>query len=226
MPKTEAARSRRSRLRRPERRSADAAPDRACGLASRSGGGHPHRWHGCRVKQKLAVHGLVLDTQGRPAADAPVKFNARARITTSTRKRVVGGFYCYGDRGGCRDLGTVRETRGRRAGRARCDAPLDQAGQGGAGGDRARQGRGAARRRLPRQRVTRQGELRLGGENHDRIDVPSPRRSRVRRLGDTAVFQVRMRQPPRDGARVGGALRACSRPGGRTLMARDPTARA
>jgi hypothetical protein len=50
------------------------------------------------VSQKLAVYGVVLDTQGKPVADTPVQVKASARITTSARKRVVGGFYRYDNR--------------------------------------------------------------------------------------------------------------------------------
>lgn len=141
------------------------------------------------VKRKLAVHGVVLDIQGKPVADAPVKINARARITTSARKRVVGGFYRYDNRSESRDLGTVCETRTDAQGRARCDISLDQAGQVELVAS-ARDKDGRTAQAAATVWVTRQGELWFGGENHDRIDLLPEKKSYA--PADTAVFQVRM----------------------------------
>lgn len=141
------------------------------------------------VKQKLAVHGVVLDTNGKPVADAPVKVSARARITTSARKRVVGGFYRYDNRSETRDLGTVCETRTDAQGRARCEVALDQPGQVELVAS-ARDKDGRTAQAASTVWVTRQGELWFGGENHDRIDLLPEKKSYA--PGDTAVFQVRM----------------------------------
>ncbi|KAI3598391.1 Large extracellular alpha-helical protein [Cupriavidus necator H850] len=141
------------------------------------------------VKQKLAVHGVVLDVNGNPVADAPVKINARARITTSARKRVVGGFYRYDNRSETRDLGTVCETRTDAQGRARCDVALEQAGQIELVAS-ARDKDGRTAQAASTVWVTRQGELWFGGENHDRIDLLPEKKSYA--PGETAVFQVRM----------------------------------
>ncbi|MEM5431925.1 alpha-2-macroglobulin family protein [Cupriavidus oxalaticus] len=141
------------------------------------------------VKQKLAVHGVVLDLNGKPVADAPVKLNARARITTSARKRVVGGFYRYDNRTETRDLGTVCETRTDAQGRARCEVALEQAGQVELVAS-ARDKEGRTAQAASTVWVTRQGELWFGGENHDRIDLLPEKKSYA--PGDTAVFQVRM----------------------------------
>ncbi len=141
------------------------------------------------VRQKLAVHGVVLDVNGKPVADAPVKINARARITTSARKRVVGGFYRYDNRSETRDLGTVCETRTDAQGRARCDVALEQAGQIELVAS-ARDKDGRTAQAASTVWVTRQGELWFGGENHDRIDLLPEKKSYA--PGDTAVFQVRM----------------------------------
>ncbi|WP_349608346.1 MG2 domain-containing protein [Cupriavidus sp. DF5525] len=141
------------------------------------------------IKQKLAVHGVVLDVNGKPVADAPVKVSARARITTSARKRVVGGFYRYDNRRETRDLGTVCETRTDAQGRARCEVALDQAGQVELVAS-ARDKDGRTAQAASTVWVTRQGELWFGGENHDRIDLLPEKKSYA--PGDTAVFQVRM----------------------------------
>lgn len=141
------------------------------------------------VKQKLAVHGVVLDIHGKPVANAPVKISARARITTSARKRVVGGFYRYDNRSETRDLGTVCETRTDAQGRARCEVALDQAGQVELVAS-ARDKDGRTSQAASTVWVTRQGELWFGGENHDRIDLLPEKKAYA--PGDTAVFQVRM----------------------------------
>ncbi|MFS8973079.1 MG2 domain-containing protein [Cupriavidus necator] len=141
------------------------------------------------VKQKLAVHGVVLDIHGKPVANAPVKISARARITTSARKRVVGGFYRYDNRSETRDLGTVCETRTDAQGRARCEVALDQAGQVELVAS-ARDKDGRTAQAASTVWVTRQGELWFGGENHDRIDLLPEKKAYA--PGDTAVFQVRM----------------------------------
>lgn len=141
------------------------------------------------VSQKLAVYGAVLDTQGKPVADTPVQIKARARITTSSRKRVVGGFYRYDNRSETKDLGVVCETRTDAHGRARCDVALDQAGEVELVAN-ARDGDGRVAQAATTVWVTRQGELWFGGENHDRMDVLPEKKSYA--PGDTAVFQVRM----------------------------------
>lgn len=141
------------------------------------------------VGQKLAVQGVVLDTQGRPVADAPIQIKARARITTSARKRVVGGFYRYDNRTEGKDLGVVCESRTDAQGRARCEVSLAQAGQVELVAN-ARDADGRVSQAATTVWVTRQGELWFGGENHDRMDVLPEKKAYA--PGDTAVFQVRM----------------------------------
>jgi len=145
--------------------------------------------HWVSVKQSAAVQGVVLDTQGKPVADAPVSVAARLRLTTSSRKRVVGGFYRYDNRSESRDLGTLCEARTDAQGRFRCDAKLAQAGQvelvASARDKDSRVAQAAAS-----LWVTREGELWFGGGNNDRIDVLPEQKEYA--PGDTAVFQVRM----------------------------------
>ena len=50
-------------------------------------------WAG--VQDSLAVKVVVLDTDLRPVANAPVQVNALRRVYYSHRKRLVGGFYGY-----------------------------------------------------------------------------------------------------------------------------------
>jgi len=141
------------------------------------------------VSQKLAVYGVVLDTQGKPIADSPVQIKALARITTSARKRVVGGFYRYDNRSETKDLGVVCEARTDAQGRARCEVALAQAGEVELVAN-ARDGDGRVAQAATTVWVTRQGELWFGGENHDRMDVLPEKKAYA--PGDTAVFQVRM----------------------------------
>jgi len=141
------------------------------------------------VSQKLAVQTVVVDTQGKPIADSPVQIKARARITTSARKRVVGGFYRYDNRSETKDLGVVCEARTDAQGRARCEVALSQAGEVELIAN-ARDADGRVAQAATTVWVTRQGELWFGGENHDRMDVLPEKKSYA--PGDTAVFQVRM----------------------------------
>ncbi|WP_404992193.1 alpha-2-macroglobulin family protein [Cupriavidus pauculus] len=141
------------------------------------------------IKQKLAVYGVVLDTQGKPVADSPVQVKARARTTTSSRKRVVGGFYRYDNRSESKDLGVVCDARTDAQGRVRCEVELAQAGEVELVAN-ARDSEGRVAQAATTVWVTRQGELWFGGENHDRMDVLPEKRSYA--PGDTAVFQVRM----------------------------------
>jgi len=59
------------------------------------------------VKESGAVEIVVLDTQGRPRADAPVRVSAKRRVDYAHRKRIVGGFYAYENHTEFTDLGVV-----------------------------------------------------------------------------------------------------------------------
>ncbi|CAG9175071.1 alpha-2-macroglobulin family protein [Cupriavidus pampae] len=141
------------------------------------------------VTQKIAVQGLALDTQGKALADMPIQIQARLRINTSARKRVVGGFYQYDNRSEMKDLGTVCEARTDAQGRANCNVALTQAGEVELTAI-VRDGDGRMSRAATTVWVTRAGELWFGGENHDRMDVIPEKKSYA--PGETAVFQVRM----------------------------------
>jgi hypothetical protein len=124
----------------------------------------------------------------RPAADVPLQVQAIARITTSSRKRMVGGFYSYDNRVETKDLGTSAPAERR----ARPAAVRRQAGPGGEVelvATATRQG-GNTVDAASSVWVTRQGELWFGGENHDRIDLLPEKKSY--QPGETARLQVRM----------------------------------
>ena len=141
------------------------------------------------VRQKLLVHAVALDPQGRPQANVPIALRAQLRITTSVRKRVVGGFYRYDNRNESKDLGSVCEGRTDAQGRMQCEVSLPEAGQVELIAQ-ARDNAGRVSQAATSVWVTRQGELWFGGENNDRIDLLPEKKAYA--PGETAVFQVRM----------------------------------
>lgn len=141
------------------------------------------------VKRQATVQGIAFDIDGKPRAGVPMEVHARARITTSARKRVVGGFYRYDNRTEVRDLGKVCEAKTDARGRMQCAVTLEQTGEVELIA-RARDDAGRVSEAATSVWVTGQGELWFGGENHDRIDVLPERPSYA--PGDTARFQVRM----------------------------------
>lgn len=142
------------------------------------------------VDRTLPVQLLALDTQGKPRADVPLRLQARARVTTSSRKRMVGGFYTYDSHTEVEDLGTLCEGRSDAQGRLDCTASLTRAGQVELLVT-ADDGQGGHSQAVRDVWVSRAGEdWWFGGENSDRIDIIPERREY--RAGDTARFQVRM----------------------------------
>ena len=59
------------------------------------------------VSDSAAVDVIVLDAQGKPLANAPVKVLAKRRVDYSHRKRIVGGFYAYENHTEFTDMGEV-----------------------------------------------------------------------------------------------------------------------
>ncbi|TKI20605.1 alpha-2-macroglobulin, partial [Bacillus pumilus] len=80
------------------------------------------------VGNTVPVQALALDLQGKPRAGVPLDVRAIARITISTRKRMVGGFYAYDNRTETKDLGTLCSGKSDDHGLLRCDAKLKEAG--------------------------------------------------------------------------------------------------
>lgn len=141
------------------------------------------------VERKLRFQALALDTAGKAQAGAAVKVEAVARITTSSRKRLVGGFYSYDNQTTLKSLGTVCSGTSDSQGLVQCEAQLSQPGEVeliATASDR--DGRGA--QAATSVWVTGKGELWFGGEDHDRMDVLAERKSYEG--GETARFQVRM----------------------------------
>ena len=162
---------------------------------------------------------LALSPDGKPMASVPLQVQAIARITTSTRKRIVGGFYSYDNHTDTRDLGTVCTGKSDARGLLLCQARLDEVGQIELVAT-ARDKDGNTFDAASSVWVTRAGEQWFGGENHDRMDVLPEQRSYA--AGDTARLQVRM--PFREAT----ALVAVEREGVLdtqvvTLSGKDPT---
>jgi len=141
------------------------------------------------ARQKIRFQALALTPDGKPAADVPLQVQAIARITTSSRKRMVGGFYSYDNQTETKDLGTVCTGKSDARGLLLCEARLDEPGEVELVAT-ARDRDGNTFDAASSVWVTRQGELWFGGENHDRIDLLPEKKSY--QPGETARLQVRM----------------------------------
>jgi hypothetical protein len=141
------------------------------------------------AQQSVKLQALALGLDGKPKAGVPLDVKAVARITTTSRKRMVGGFYSYDNRTETKDLGTVCTGTSDARGLLLCDARLGQSGEVELVVS-ARDGQGRTARAAATVWVTGQGELWFGGENHDRMDVLPEKK--LYQPGDTARLQVRM----------------------------------
>ncbi|KRA06845.1 alpha-2-macroglobulin [Acidovorax sp. Root568] len=141
------------------------------------------------ARQKIRFQALALQHNGKPAADTALQVQALARITTTTRKRMVGGFYSYDNQTDTKDLGTLCSGKSDARGLLLCEAKLDEAGEVELVVT-ATDKDGNTSVAASSVWVTRQGELWFGGEDHDRIDLLAEKKSY--QPGETAKFQVRM----------------------------------
>ena len=141
------------------------------------------------ASQALRFQALALDTQGKPAAGVPLSVKAVARVVTTSRKRMVGGFYSYDNKTDYKDLGEVCKGQSDARGLLLCETKLGQAGEVELVVT-ARDPKGNSIDAASSVWVTRQGELWFGGEDHDRIDLLPEKKSY--QPGETAKFQVRM----------------------------------
>lgn len=141
------------------------------------------------ARQKIRFQALALQHNGKPAADTALQVQAIARITTTTRKRMVGGFYSYDNQTETKDLGTLCSGKADSRGLLLCESKLDEAGEVELVVT-ATDKDGNTSVAASSVWVTRQGELWFGGEDHDRIDLLPEKKSY--QPGETAKFQVRM----------------------------------
>ncbi|MBV7539701.1 MG2 domain-containing protein [Acidovorax sp. sic0104] len=141
------------------------------------------------ARQKIRFQALALQHGGKPAADTSLQVQAVARITTTTRKRMVGGFYSYDNQTETKDLGTLCSGKSDARGLLLCESKLDEPGEVELVVT-ATDKDGNTSVAASSVWVTRQGELWFGGEDHDRIDLLPEKKSY--QPGETAKFQVRM----------------------------------
>ncbi|SAK86975.1 alpha-2-macroglobulin family protein [Caballeronia ptereochthonis] len=145
--------------------------------------------HWVSVGGALPVQALALDLQGKPRAGVSVEIKAVARVMSSSRKRMVGGFYAYDNHTEVKELGTLCSGTSDDHGLLSCDAKVKEPGNVDLIAV-ARDGDGHAANASTSVWVTREDELWFGGENTDRIDVLPEKTSYE--PGETARFQVRM----------------------------------
>jgi hypothetical protein len=141
------------------------------------------------ARQKIRYQALALQLDGKPAANVGLQVQAIARITTTTRKRMVGGFYSYDNQTETKDLGTLCTGKSDARGLLLCESKLDEPGEVELVVT-ATDKDGNTSVAASSVWVTRQGELWFGGEDHDRIDLLPEKKSY--QPGETAKFQVRM----------------------------------
>jgi uncharacterized protein YfaS (alpha-2-macroglobulin family) len=141
------------------------------------------------VGNAVRVQALAVDLQGKPRAGVALEIRGVARTMTSSRKRMVGGFYAYDNHTVTKDLGTLCNGKSDDHGLLSCDAKLKEAGNVDLIAI-ARDGDGRVANATTSVWVTREDQLWFGGENTDRIDV-LPEKTRYE-PGETARFQVRM----------------------------------
>ena len=145
--------------------------------------------HWVSSSQKIKFQALALDLSGKILADVPLEVRATARIVTTSRKRMVGGFYTYDNKTTVKDLGTVCSGKSDARGLLLCEAQLGEPGEVELVVT-AKDSTGNSIQAASSVYVTKQGELWFGGENHDRMDVLPEKKSY--QAGETARFQVRM----------------------------------
>ncbi len=139
--------------------------------------------------KKLSFQALALSNAGKPADGVAMKVHAVSRVTTSVRKRMVGGFYSYDNQVSYQDLGEVCSGKTNARGLLDCSTTLKDSGEielvAKASDAQGRVSVGATS-----VWVTKQGEIWFGGEDHDRMDLLPEKKAY--KAGDTARFQVRM----------------------------------
>ncbi|MCC2673384.1 MAG: alpha-2-macroglobulin [Ramlibacter sp.] len=141
------------------------------------------------ASQKIRFQALALGLDGKPAQGVELEVKASARVVTTSRKRMVGGFYTYDNKTELKDLGTVCSGRSDARGLLLCETKLGEAGEVELVAI-AKDAQGRSIQAASSVWVTRQGELWFGGEDHDRIDVLPEKKAY--QPGETARLQVRM----------------------------------
>jgi len=139
--------------------------------------------------QKIKFQALALDLGGKVQEGVPLEVKATARIVTTSRKRMVGGFYTYDNKTTLKELGSVCSGKSDSRGLLLCETQLNEPGEVELVVT-AKDNSGNSIQAASSVYVTKQGELWFGGENHDRMDLLPEKKSY--QPGETAKFQVRM----------------------------------
>ena len=141
------------------------------------------------AQRRMRWQALAVDTQGQPQAGVPLVVHAVLHSTTTTRKRLVGGFYSYDNQRHTQALGEVCRGTSDARGLLLCEASLTEAGEVElivTATDSA----GRTAQAADSVWVTQRGELWFGGQDHDRMDLLADKASYA--PGETAQLQVRM----------------------------------
>jgi uncharacterized protein YfaS (alpha-2-macroglobulin family) len=141
------------------------------------------------TKGRVELQVLALDTQGRPIQGQSVEVRGRWAQQTSTRKRLVGGFYAYDNRTEVKDMGSLCSGKTDDRGLMLCETTMANAGEVQLVAT-AKDAAGNAAEAATSVWVTRQGEMWFAQDNDDRIDVLPERR--FYQPGEVARLQVRM----------------------------------
>ena len=139
--------------------------------------------------RKMRMQALAVNASGQPQTNVPLKVHAVHHVTTTTRKRLVGGFYSYDNQRSSRDLGEICSGRSDARGLLLCEVQVAEAGEVELIVS-AQDAAGKTAQAADTVWVTGQGELWFGGQDHDRMDVlaEKPRYA----PGETVRLQVRM----------------------------------
>ena len=141
------------------------------------------------TSQQIKFQALALDLAGKAAEGVSLEVKALARITTTSRKRLVGGFYTYDNKTESKDLGKICSGKSDSRGLLLCEAKLGEPGEVELIVT-AKDKEGNTVQAASSVTVTKQGEIWFGGEDHDRMDILPEKK--VYQPGEVAKFQVRM----------------------------------
>ncbi|WP_284336997.1 alpha-2-macroglobulin family protein [Comamonas sp. NoAH] len=141
------------------------------------------------VGRKMRMQAVAVDAQGNPQAGVPLKVQAVQHTTTTTRKRLVGGFYSYDNQRNSKKLGEVCSGKSDARGLLLCEVQVVEAGEVELIVS-AEDAQGHTAQAADTVWVTGQGELWFGGQDHDRMDVLAEKTAYA--PGETAKLQVRM----------------------------------
>jgi uncharacterized protein YfaS (alpha-2-macroglobulin family) len=140
------------------------------------------------VKEGGRIELVVLDVQGKPVANAPVRLLGKRRLDFSHRKRIVGGFYAYENHTEFKDLGVLCSGQSDAHGKFLCAAKSTEPGSVYLLAE-SRDKDGNLSYAGTSYWVSGGGDLWFTAGNQDRIDViPEKRRYAP---GETARLQVR-----------------------------------